>query len=83
MTKPLSKWVMKRYSKLWKKFKEEEFDHSQASDVLRDDKMTSIILSDLKKAGWLEARLHPGDSRKRIYKLKNPEEAVENLEMNK
>ena len=80
MTEPLSKWVMKRYSKLWKKFKDKEFDHGQASKALNDDKMTSIILSDLKKAGWLEIKLHPEDSRKRIYKLKNPEDAITEIE---
>ena len=79
MTEPLSKWVMKRYSKLWITFKNKEFDHGQASKALNDDKMTSIILSDLKKAGWLEVKLHPGDSRKRIYKLKNLEEVIRDI----
>ncbi|MHA1690494.1 MAG: SAM-dependent DNA methyltransferase, partial [Candidatus Heimdallarchaeaceae archaeon] len=78
---PLSKWIMRRYSKLWNTFKDKEFDHEQASKALDDDKMVSVILSDLKKAGWLEIRLHPDDSRKRIYKLKNPEDAVREIEM--
>ena len=80
MTEPLSKWVMKRYSKLWKTFKDKEFNYSQASRALNYDKMMSVVLSDLKKAGWLETKLHPKDSRKRIYKLKNPEEAIRGIE---
>ena len=79
MTEPLSKWVMKRYSKLWNTFKDKEFNYRQASRALNDDKMMSVILSDLKKAGWLEIKLHPEDSRKRIYKLKNPEEAIKDI----
>jgi hypothetical protein len=42
--------------------------------------MTSVILSDLKKAGWLDIKLHPGDSRKRVYSLKHPEQAILELE---
>jgi len=80
MTDPLPKWIMKKYSTLWRTFKEEEFNHEQASEALHDIKMTSVILSDLKKAGWLDIKLHPGDSRKRIYTLKNPEDAVLELE---
>ena len=57
MIDPLPKWIMKAYSKLWIKFKNKEFNHEDASMTLNDDKMISIILSDLKKAGWLEVRL--------------------------
>ena len=81
MTEPLSKWIMRRYSKLWNTFQDKEFDHEQASKALGDDKMVSVILSDLKKAGWLEIRLHPEDSRKRIYRLKNPETAVKEIKV--
>jgi len=41
--------------------------------------MISIILSDLKKAGWLEVRLDPNDSRKRLYKLIGPEDALKEI----
>jgi len=41
--------------------------------------MISIILSDLKKAGWLEVRLDPNDSRKRLYKLISPEDALKEI----
>ena len=70
---------MKAYSKLWTKFKNKEFNHEDASKTLNDDKIVSIILSDLKKAVWLEVRLDPSDLRKRLYKLIGPEEALKEI----
>jgi len=49
------------------------------SKTLNEDKMVSIILSDLKKAGWLKVRLDPSESRKRLYKLISPEEALKEI----
>lgn len=72
---PLPKWIMKHYSKLWTKFKDKQFTHQQAEKLLKITN-TSIVLSRLKKHGWLELSLHPKDSRKRLYILKNPSKAV-------
>jgi len=81
MTQPLPKWIMKRYSILWSRFKEKEFTHKQATDVLKekDERVVSLFLSDLKKYGWLEVRLDPNDSRIRLYKLKSPEKATKEI----
>ena len=81
MTEPLPRWIMKRYSTLWTKFKSKEFTHKQAVEALKekDERVVSLCISDLKKYGWLEAKLHPQDSRIRIYKLKGPEEAVKEM----
>lgn len=75
---PLPKWIMKHYSKLWFKFKDKQFAHQQADNLLKITN-TSIVLSRLKKYGWLELTLDPEDSRKRLYKLKNPTEAVKEM----
>ena len=82
MTKPLPKWLMERYSLLWKAFGEKEFDHDEAANILKErkERLVSVVLSDLKRHGWLTISLHPDDSRKRIYKLKNPEEAINEIE---
>ena len=45
----------------------------------KDERVVSLCISDLKKFGWLEAKLHPEDSRIRLYKLKGPEEAVKEM----
>ena len=75
---PLPKWIMKHYSKLWSKFKDKQFTHQQAEDLLKITN-TSIVLSRLKKFGWLNLTLDPEDSRKRLYKLKDPAEAVKEM----
>lgn len=82
MTQPLPKWIMNRYSKLWSKFKNSEFNHKEAYDALGNDNIISVVLSELKKAGWLDVRLTRSDSRKRAYKLKCPEKAVMEISRN-
>ena len=77
--KPLPKWVMYRYSTLWTRFKNKEFSHQQAIKSLKETNLVSVIISELKKSGWLTLTLDPKDSRKRLYKLKSPEEAVKEL----
>ena len=83
MVEPLPRWIMKRYSTLWTKFRSKEFTHKQATEILKekDERVVSLCISDLKKYGWLTVKLDTQDSRIRIYKLKEPEEAVK--EMNK
>jgi len=81
MTKALPKWIMNRYALLWNSFKDKEFDHNEACKILKEkkDRLVSVILSELKRHGWLTIKLHPEDSRKRIYKLKSPEEATKEM----
>jgi hypothetical protein len=78
---PLPKWLMKRYSLLWQRFGEGEFQHSEACRVLRAGckDLVSEVLSGLKNAHWLEVRINPQDSRKRVYRLISPEEAVKGM----
>lgn len=80
MTKPMPKWITYRYSVLWKKFADKKFNHDDAFRVLDKDKMLSIVLSELRQAGWLEMELDPDDARKRKYKLKNPELIIKEME---
>ena len=77
MAKPLPKWIMKDYSRLWARFKGAQFDHAQASKALKGN--ASVMLMHMKKNGWLEASLDKQDSRKRKYTLKSPEQAVEEM----
>lgn len=85
MTKHLPEWIMKRYAKLWKKFKDKEFTKEQAEKSLPKDTSLAVLLSELKKAEWLEMKMSREDSRKTIYKLKNPQDAImeEIKELNK
>ncbi len=83
MTRPLAKWIMYRYSVLWNKFGDKEFGHNDAFKILNKDKMLSIALSELRQSAWLEIKLDPNDARKRIYKLKSPDQAIKELENEK
>lgn len=76
MTKHLPEWIMKRYAKLWKKFKDKEFTKEKAQKALPKDTSLAVLLSELRKAGWLGMKMSPKDARKTIYKLKNPQEAI-------
>lgn len=72
MSKHLPEWIMKRYAKLWSKFKEKEFTKEQAMKILPKDSSVAVMLSDLRKAGWIEMKMSQEDARKTIYKLKEP-----------
>lgn len=79
MVQHLPEWIMKRYSKLWNKFKDKEFSKSDAEKVLIVDTSLPVLLSELRKDGWLEMKMSKDDARKTIYKLKDPTKAI--LEM--
>ena len=72
MIKHLPEWIMKRYAKLWNKFKDKEFTKEQAMNVLPKDSSLAVLLSELRKAEWMEIQLSQEDARKTIYKLKDP-----------
>ena len=72
---------MERYSLLWIAFEEKEFEHDDAAKILKEEKegLVSAVLSELKKHGWLLVKLHPDDSRRRIYSLILPDTAIRNI----
>ncbi len=74
VSKPIPKWLQVRYAALWKAFRQQEFSHDAARDVLHEanERLVSVVLSTLKRHGWLAVALDPGDSRKRRYTLKDP-----------
>lgn len=76
MAQHLPEWIMKRYAKLWSRFKDKEFTREQAEKVMPNDGAIAVFFSDLRKAGWIEIKMHQDDARKTIYKLKNPEQAI-------
>jgi len=82
MTEHIPEWLMIRYSKLWLKFKDKEFTKEQADKILWGDNALAVVISDLRKAGWLEMKMDEKDARKSVYKLKNPQENIIN-EINK
>ncbi|MBU2634638.1 MAG: hypothetical protein KJ674_05360 [Nanoarchaeota archaeon] len=80
MIKHLPEWIMKRYAKLWTKFKDKEFTKEQAMKVLPKDSSVAVLLSELRKSGWIEIKMSQDDARKTIYQLKDPSKTfMENL----
>ena len=78
MINPLPKWIMLHYSRLWNKFKDKKFLFLQAEKLLKVENV-SIILSELKKSGWLFISFNQKDSRKRLYKLIDPIIAIKEM----
>jgi len=72
MIKHLPEWIMKRYARLWSKFKDKEFTKEEASKLLKGDASLAVFLSELRKAGWMEMKMDQQDARKTIYQLKDP-----------
>ncbi len=81
MVNPIPKWVMKRYSKLWKKYNRKTFTYEDIKKVLTvdDTRMISVFINELRKANWIEIQLDKEDTRKRIYQLKSPNLIVEQI----
>jgi type I restriction enzyme M protein len=77
----LPKWIEKRYRTLWDAFHNSEFRFEEAVRVFKekikdDERQVNVVLSEMRKGGWLEVEFDPKDARKRIYKLKSREEII-------
>ncbi|MCX8014525.1 MAG: N-6 DNA methylase, partial [candidate division WOR-3 bacterium] len=70
----LPNWLRNRYDVLWSTFGAERFTFANAVNVLKSKTMenegnVNVILSELRKAGFIETFQDPEDARKTIYKL--------------
>ncbi|MDO8885971.1 type I restriction-modification system subunit M [Candidatus Oleimmundimicrobium sp.] len=77
----IPKWLDKRYKILWEAYKTSDFRFEDAANILKEkieesEDQVNVILSELRKRGWLKASFDPTDARKRIYKLKGKEEFI-------
>jgi len=88
MTKAIPKWVMQRYSVLYKKFRcGQTFTREDATKVIKEsglkpeEKLTNTFFSELSERGWVKAERDKKDKRKKIFKLMNPIEAILNLDL--
>ncbi len=81
MTKPLPKWEMLMYAALWNRFKKKDFTNKDAQEVLKvkDSHLISVLFYELKKQEWITISRDKNDQRKKIYKLKEPNEAVKEM----
>lgn len=81
MAKPIPKWVQERFSILYQEYGKKELSFEMIKDVLTlDDRNTiSVFLSELRNAEWIDIKLNPEDSRKRIYILKEPNKIMQEI----
>ena len=76
MDKLLPKWIMERYIVLWRNFSDKPFTREDVARLLKnlkkpdDGSVINLLLSELRKAGWLKAEFDQSDARKRVYTLK-------------
>ncbi len=71
----LNNWISKRYLELLGKFKDREFTFHEATEFLKEkfqdsEEQVKNILSEIKKAGFLNVRRSVQDKREKIYKLR-------------
>lgn len=87
MVEAIPKWVMQRYSALYRKFKMKIFTREQARETLdefkidSDERLTNTFFSELNKRGWIEIEKDEKDSRRKLFKLISPESAILNLNL--
>ena len=87
MMEAIPKWVMQRYSALYRKFKMKQFTREEVKKTLEEfgidseQKLTNTFFSYLNKCGWVEIERDKEDSRKKLFKLIPPEKAILNLNL--
>lgn len=70
MPKTVPNWIEKRYAILWREKGDKKFDFKDAIEVTKDKKpIASIVLSELRRAGWLKVEINEKDTCKKFYKL--------------
>jgi DNA-binding HxlR family transcriptional regulator len=74
MLRYLPKWIMRRAKVLWGSFKSRQFSFSEAEKALEgdDSRMIAVVLSELKRAGWLDASMDADNPRKKLYRFTHP-----------
>jgi type I restriction enzyme M protein len=77
----IPEWLEKRYKILWDTFQGSPFRFEVAAKILKekihdDKKQINVILSELRKKGWLKVKMDTVDARKKIYTLKSKEDIL-------
>ncbi|MEM2890862.1 MAG: class I SAM-dependent DNA methyltransferase [Candidatus Hadarchaeum sp.] len=73
----LEDWLERRRAVLWRTFGDKPFTRLEAAAALKDDeKSINVVLSELRKSGWVEIRADSSDARKKLYKLKSTKEVL-------
>lgn len=85
MTQPkLPTWLENKYLTLWGKLKDTTFRMEDAQEILQKsdvDKVqgVAVVLSELRKAGWVVVESDSHDARKSIYHLKSKDDIIKSI----
>lgn len=80
MAETIQQWLQLRYATLFEKFGLKDFSLDQSAKMLDEKKeVAAVILSKLRKHGWIELRPDEKNYRKSIYRLKEPETVMINI----
>jgi len=80
MAEHIPKWLMEKYAKLWQKKKDNPFTLNDYLKILKDEKKIAlVVLSRLRKHGWMKVEFDPKDTRRRIYTLIDPKKVIEKI----
>jgi len=71
-------WLAKAYARIYYAKKTETFDFSEAAEILgiKDERPLAKTVAKLKSFGYLIARRDPVDSRRKLFRLIDPESVV-------
>lgn len=82
MVKSIPKHLIEKFSILYAKKRSSEFCFQDVVNLLGyNDRYTGQIISKLVKAGWIIKKRDLSDKRVKIYRLKDPNQAMEELGM--
>ena len=77
MAQPIPKWIQQRYATLYKAYGINDFTLEKTISVLNEKReICVVVLSRLRRNGWLKMMLNQQDARKKIYSLVKPEEVI-------
>lgn len=80
-TEPLPKWMMRKYALLYNEVGEKKFTTDNAIKLMKEDKqIILVLLSRLRKAGWLEVYMNEKDARRKLYSLKPIHEILKRMQ---
>lgn len=84
MLQYLPKWIMKRAQTLWSSFGSRKFTFAEAEKVLAgdDSRMVAVVLSHLKRSGWLNVDADSVNARKKVYQFTHLEIMKEMAKIN-
>lgn len=80
MVSSLPRNLLEKFARLYAERGTSEFRFQEAEEILGEtEKYVGQILPNLVKAGWLEKKVDPEDSRRKIYRIVDPNITLQRL----